>query len=146
MVITIKERLSTLMDTAREGATSQRMNVQQGRKRTVQNICFIFFSGLCTIVDATTTALGVSSNLAFEVNPPVAWRVANPALFIATEAGWFFITIAAFQLFNHMQKKYNVRKPFLWNSYIIVVAVCGLRLLFGLYNIKVIMSAFWGIT
>jgi len=146
MVIAIKERLSTLMDTAREGATSQRMNVQQGRKRTVQNICFIFFSGLCTIVDATTTALGVSSNLAFEVNPPVAWRVANPALFIATEAGWFFITIAAFQLFNHMQQKYNVRKPFLWNSYIIVVAVCGLRLLFGLYNIKVIMSAFWGIT
>ena len=126
--------------------TVQNTCAWRGRLRTVQVICFVFFSGLCTIVDATTTALGVSSNLAFEINPPVAWRVANPALFIATEAGWFFITVAAFQLFNHVQKNYDVRKPFLWNSYIIVIAVCSLRLLFGLYNIQVIMSAFGELT
>jgi len=114
--------------------------------RTIQEICFVFFSGLCTIVDATTTVLGISSNLAFEINPPVAWRVANPALFIASEAGWFFITIAAFKLFIHIQRNYNVRKPFLWNSYIIVIAVCSLRLLIGLYNVNVIMGAFREVT
>jgi len=125
------------MYTARESAISQ-----QRKMRAIQEICFVFFSGLCTIVDATTTALGVSSNLAFENNPPVAWRVANPALFIAFEAGWFFITIAAFKLFLHIQRNYNVHKSFLWGSYIIVIAVCSLRLLVGLYNVKVIMGAF----
>lgn len=117
------------------------MDAWQGRLRTAQEICFILFSGLCTIADATTTALGVTSNLTFEINPMVAWRVATPALYTAFEVGWFFITVAAFQTINYIRRRYDIYEPFLWNGYIMVIAVCGIRLLFGIHNVNTIMSA-----
>jgi hypothetical protein len=112
------------------------------RVEILDGVRFLF--GL--VHDATTTVLGVSSNLAFEMNPPVAQRLANPALFIASEAGLFFITIAAFQLFIHIQRNYNVHRSFIWSSYIIIVLVCSLHLFIGLYNVNAIIGVFNEIT
>ncbi|MGQ9514978.1 MAG: DUF5658 family protein [Thermoproteota archaeon] len=116
------------------------------RIRLIREICFVFFSGLCTIADAMTTALGVSSSLAFETNPMVAWRVANPPLFIAFEAGWFFITVAYFQILNYVSRNYDVCKPFLWWGYTVIVVICIIRLLSGLNNVDVISSALKEVT
>lgn len=120
---------------------SRETNEWQVRMTITQEVCFIFFSGLCTLADATTTALGISTNLAFETNPMVAWRVVNPALFITFEVGWFFITVAVFQFFNHMRRGYNIRRPFLWIGYIMIVATCCVRLFYGFHNVNIITSA-----
>jgi len=130
------------MEAAQGITISQIIYALHSRIGCSQEICFVLFSGLCTIVDATTTAWSVSSNLAYEINPFVAWLLTNPALFIVFEAGWFLITVAAFQVLNHLHRKYNVRKIFRLNNYIIIIAACSLRLLAGLHNVNVIMSTF----
>jgi hypothetical protein len=129
------------MDKITEYLMSQKKSVWERRMRIAQEVCFIFFSGFCTIADATTTALGVSSNLAYEINPMVAWRVSNPPLFIAFEAMWFIITVGSFQTLNYMRRKYNVCKPLLWNGYIIIILACTMRLISGLRNANIIVHA-----
>ncbi|MBO3802362.1 MAG: hypothetical protein JTT11_00565 [Candidatus Brockarchaeota archaeon] len=129
------------VEAARESIISRNAAAWRARLGGFQVMRFAFFSGLCTVVDAATTAWSVSSNLAREINPFVAWRVANPALFFAFEAGWFLTTVAAFRVIGHLHVKYSVRQPFRWNGYAIIVAACCLRLLAGLHNVGVIVRA-----